>query len=124
MRSKALRLSADATDRQRFYYFLMAVIVIRYEATTTARWASFFSVRTFFNDAITVAIWTGFHARLMRRSHAHATIEIVSGPIYISAMSSSIRYWTLHWLRVALWPAPVLSLFRAGRWAMSAIRRR
>jgi len=29
MRSKAFRLSADATDRQRFYYFLMAVIVIR-----------------------------------------------------------------------------------------------
>jgi hypothetical protein len=51
-------------------------------------------------------------------------IEIVSGPIYISAMSRSTRYWTLHWLRVLLWPAPVLSLFRAGRWAMSAIRRR
>jgi len=51
-------------------------------------------------------------------------IEIVSGPIYISAMSPSTRYWTLHWLRVLLWPAPVLSLFRAGRWAMSAIRRR
>ena len=44
----------------------MAVIVIRYEATTTARWASFFSIRTFFHDAITVAIWTGFHVRLMR----------------------------------------------------------
>src|SRR5262245_44295910 len=44
-------------------------------------------------------------------------IEIVSGPIYISAMSPSTRYWTLHWLRVLLWPAPVLSLFRAGRWA-------
>jgi len=44
----------------------MAVIVIRYEATTTTRRASFFSVRAFFNDAITVAIWTGFHVRLMR----------------------------------------------------------
>ena len=51
-------------------------------------------------------------------------IEIVSGPIYISAMSPSTRNWTLHWLRVLLWPAPVLSLFRAGRWAMSSIRRR
>jgi len=51
-------------------------------------------------------------------------IEIVTAPIYILAMSPSTRYWTLHWLRVLLWPAPVLSLFRAGRWAMSAIRRR
>jgi hypothetical protein len=51
-------------------------------------------------------------------------IEIVSGPIYISAMSPRTRYWTLHWLRVLLWPAPVLSLFRAGRWAMSSIHRR
>ena len=51
-------------------------------------------------------------------------IEIVTGLIYILAMSLSTRYWTLHWLRVLLWPAPVLSLFRAGRWAMSSIRRR
>ena len=50
--------------------------------------------------------------------------EIVSGPSYISAMSPSTRYWTLHWLRVLLWPVPVLSLFQAGRWAMSAIHRR
>ena len=51
-------------------------------------------------------------------------IEIVTAPIYILAMSPSTHYWTLHWLRVLLWPAPILSLFRAGRWAMSAIRRR
>jgi len=44
----------------------MAVIVIRYETTATARWASLFIGRTFFNDTITVAIWTGFHVRLMR----------------------------------------------------------
>ena len=53
-----------------------------------------------------------------------AWFEIVSGPIYISAMSPSTHYWTLHWLRVLLWPVPVLSLIRAGRWAVSAIRRR
>ena len=58
--------SADAADRRCFYYFLMAVIVIRYETTATARWASPFIVRAFFNDAITVAVWTGFHVRLMR----------------------------------------------------------
>jgi hypothetical protein len=44
----------------------LAVIVIRHETTATARWASLFIVRTFFNDTITVAIWTGFHVRLMR----------------------------------------------------------
>ena len=43
----------------------MVVIVIRYETAATTRWASFFSVRPFFNDTITVAIWTGFHVRLM-----------------------------------------------------------
>jgi len=66
MRSKVFRLSADAADRWRFDYFLMAVIVIRYETTATARRASLFSVRAFFNDTIAVAIWTGFHMRLMR----------------------------------------------------------
>ena len=44
----------------------MAVIVIRYETIATARWTSPFIVRTFFNDTITVAVWTRFHVRLMR----------------------------------------------------------
>jgi hypothetical protein len=44
----------------------MAVIVIRYETTATARWTSPFIVRAFFNDTITVAVWTRFHVRLMR----------------------------------------------------------
>src|SRR5215831_10025193 len=64
MRSTVFRLSADAADRRCFYYFLMAVIVIRYETTATARWTSPFIVRAFFNNTITVAVWTGFHARL------------------------------------------------------------
>jgi hypothetical protein len=38
-------------------------------------------------------------------------------------MNPNTRYWTLHWLRALLWPMPVLSLFRAGRAAVSAIRR-
>ena len=41
----------------------MAVIVIWYETTAAARWASLFIGRTFFNDTITVAIWTDFHVR-------------------------------------------------------------
>ena len=61
MRSTVFRLSADAADRRCFYYFLMAVIVIRYETTATTRWTSPFIVRAFFNDTITVAVWTGFH---------------------------------------------------------------
>jgi hypothetical protein len=43
------------------YYFLLAVVVIRYETTATARWALLFIVRAFFNDTVTVAVWTGFH---------------------------------------------------------------
>ena len=43
-----------------FYYFFM-VVVIRYETTATARWALLLIVRAFFNDTITVAVWTGFH---------------------------------------------------------------
>ena len=30
-------------------------------------------------------------------------------------MAANTRYWVLHWLRVALWPLPVLTLFKAGR---------
>ena len=43
------------------YYFFLAVVVIGYETTATACWALLFIVRTFFNDTITVAVWTGFH---------------------------------------------------------------
>ena len=58
------------------YYFFPVVIVIRYETTATARWALLFIVRTFFNDTITVAVWTGFHVRLMRMlSHTHDYIR-------------------------------------------------
>jgi hypothetical protein len=41
-------------------------VVVTYETTATARWALPFIVRAFFNDTITVAVWTGFHVRLMR----------------------------------------------------------
>jgi len=51
------------------YYFFLAVVVIRYETTATARWALLFIVRAFFDDTITVAVWTGFHARLMGCYH-------------------------------------------------------
>jgi hypothetical protein len=44
----------------------MAVVVVRYETNATARWALPFIVCASFNDTITVAVWTGFHVRLMR----------------------------------------------------------
>jgi hypothetical protein len=34
-------------------------------------------------------------------------------------MSANARYWTLHWIRVVLWPLPVLTLVRAGRHALT-----
>jgi hypothetical protein len=37
-------------------------------------------------------------------------------------MSSSARYWTLHWVRAALWPLPVLTLVRAGRRIIDGVR--
>jgi hypothetical protein len=40
------------------YFFI--IIFIRYETTAAARWASLLIVRTLFNDAITIAVWTGF----------------------------------------------------------------
>jgi hypothetical protein len=43
----------------------MVVVIIRYETTAAARWALLFIVRTFFNDAFTVAVWTSFHTCLM-----------------------------------------------------------
>ena len=39
-------------------------------------------------------------------------------------MSPHTRYWTLHWFRVALWPLPVLTLFRVARGALNLVRRR
>jgi hypothetical protein len=44
-----------------FYYFFLAVVVVRYETKATARWALLFIVRAFFDDTIAVAVWTGFH---------------------------------------------------------------
>jgi hypothetical protein len=47
------------------YYFFMVVVVVRYKTTATARWALLFIVRAFFNNTITVAVWTGFHVSLI-----------------------------------------------------------
>ena len=52
---------ASSIRLRRVYYFFPAGVVIRYETTDTARWALPFIVRAFFDDTITVAVWTGFH---------------------------------------------------------------
>ena len=55
----ALWQGVHLSGRSAYYFFI--VIVIRHETTAAARWALPFIVRTLFNDAITVAVWTGFH---------------------------------------------------------------
>jgi hypothetical protein len=47
------------------YYFFLAVVLIRYETTAIARLALLVIVHAFLNDTITVAVWTGFHVRLL-----------------------------------------------------------
>jgi hypothetical protein len=43
----------------------LVVLVIRDNALPTARWALLFIVSAFFDDTITIAVWAGFHVRLM-----------------------------------------------------------
>jgi hypothetical protein len=50
------------------YYFFLVVFVIRYETTAAARWALLFIVRTFSNDAVTVAVRASFHVCPSSRS--------------------------------------------------------
>ncbi len=38
-------------------------------------------------------------------------------------MSRNARYWTLHWIRVVLWPLPILTLVRAARGAQHLMSR-
>ena len=46
-------------------YDVLVVVVVRYKTIPAARRALLFIVRAFFNDTITVAVWTGFHVRLI-----------------------------------------------------------
>jgi len=57
--------SASSTRLSCVYDVLIVVVVVRYKTTPTARRALLFIVRAFFNDTITVAVWTGFHVRLI-----------------------------------------------------------
>jgi hypothetical protein len=57
----------------------MVVVVIRYETKATARGALLFIVCAFFNDTITVAVWTGFHVRLMQCDHTPMVAVLFAG---------------------------------------------
>jgi hypothetical protein len=46
-------------------YDVLVVAVVRYKTTPTACRALLFIVHAFFNDTIAVAVWTGFHVRLL-----------------------------------------------------------
>ena len=45
------------------YHFVIIIVFIRYETTAAACWALLLIIRTLFDDAITIAVWTGFHVR-------------------------------------------------------------
>ena len=67
----------------------MLVVVVRYETAATARWALLFIVRAFFNDTIAVAVWTGFHVRLMGCYHTPAIIFV--GALRIGRLRNRLR---------------------------------
>jgi hypothetical protein len=58
----AHRISPDWSQAGSSCYFLIVtVIVVRHETAAAARWALLLIIGALFNDAITIAIWTGFH---------------------------------------------------------------
>lgn len=61
-----------------FYYFFMAVVVIRYEAKATARRALTFIVRIFVNDTIAITVWASFyfHGRTLGMSGAEPFLRL------------------------------------------------
>src|SRR5262245_22032509 len=71
--SPPLALSGHSFRVDSADYFFIVVVVIRHETTAAARGALLLIVRTFFNDAITVAVWTGFHLCLPVHTSASLT---------------------------------------------------
>ena len=75
------------------YYFFMLVVVVRYETAATARRALLFIVRAFFNDTIAVAVWTGFHMRLMAMlPQSHDYIRWCFADPAIAARPHDVRF--------------------------------
>jgi hypothetical protein len=53
------------------YFVIIIIIVIGYETAAAAPWALLLIVRTLFNDAFAIAVWTGFHVRLSVALSSH-----------------------------------------------------
>jgi hypothetical protein len=68
--------SRHSSGRASLYYFFVVIVVIRYKTTAAARWALLLIVRTFFNDAITIAVRTSFHVCLSRQSFTPTTADL------------------------------------------------
>ena len=51
-----------------FYYFFMAIVVIRYDTKTAARRALTFIVRIFVNDTIAITVWTSYYFHVAARA--------------------------------------------------------
>ena len=92
-----------------FYYFFMAIVVIRYETKTAARRALTFIVRIFVNDTIAITVWTRsyFHAcsclplvrtgRVMQGSHEPDCLFIDIACLHAGYRAEQVmvdvRYW-------------------------------
>ena len=63
--------SASSIRLSCVYDVLVVAVVVRYKTIPTARRASVFIVRAFFNDTITVAVRTGFHLAMLPHSRDH-----------------------------------------------------
>jgi hypothetical protein len=73
------------------FLLLFIVVVIRYETTAAARWASPFIVRIFFNDAFTVAVWTSFLC------HVDASVSLTGQPNEMNRASITSFLIPLAW---------------------------
>jgi hypothetical protein len=64
-----------------FYYFFMAIVVIRYETKTAARRALTFIVRIFVNDTIAITVWTRFYFHACSAYPWYGLAELCRGPM-------------------------------------------
>ena len=55
-------------DFTSFYYFVIAIVVIRHETKAAARRALTFVVRIFVNDTIAITVWTRFYFHVAARA--------------------------------------------------------
>lgn len=69
----------------------VVIIVIGHEATATAPRALLLIVRTLFNDAFAIAVWTGFHVPLRCSSSHYASRRLAMAAGLISDIEYEIE---------------------------------